>query len=145
MKIRTMTINFYSLTNIRLNNRTNLKLFLTSIAKKEKTKIASVDIIFCSDEYLLQINKDFLQHDYYTDIITFDLTRDKKEGIISEIYISVDRIRENAKEFVTTINRETHRVIFHGILHLCGFKDKSTKDKKTMVSKEDYYLNRYFN
>lgn len=140
-----MTINFYSLTNIRLNNRTNLKLFLTSIAKKEKTKIASVDIIFCSDEYLLQINKDFLQHDYYTDIITFDLTRDKKEGIISEIYISVDRIRENAKEFVTTINRETHRVIFHGILHLCGFKDKSTKDKKTMVSKEDYYLNRYFN
>ena len=140
-----MIINFYSLSTIRLINRTNLKLFLTTIAKKEKTKIASVDIIFCSDEYLLKINKDFLKHDYYTDIITFDLTRDKKEGIVSEIYISVERIRDNAKEFGTTINKETHRVIFHGILHLCGFKDKSPKDKKIMVSKEDYYLNKYFN
>ena len=139
-----MNVNFYFLEKVQLLKRTSLKAFLFSIAKSEKTKIATVDIIFCSDEYLLQINKDFLNHNYYTDIITFDLTRDKNEGIVSEIYISVDRIRENAKKYTTSISLEVHRVIFHGILHLCGYKDKNLKDKNLMTLKEDYYLNKYF-
>jgi rRNA maturation RNase YbeY len=100
--------------------------------------------VFCSDEFLLQINKDYLKHDYYTDIISFDLSLSKNSPIIGEIYISVDTIRVNAKRFETTNQQELHRVIFHGALHMCGYKDKTKKDQALMTIKEDEYLSLYF-
>jgi len=98
--------------------------------------------VFCSDDYLLDINRNFLQHDYYTDIITFDLSENNKQTI-AEIYVSLDRIKDNAKTLETSPKDETLRVIFHGALHLCGYKDKSKADIKTMRAKEEYYIGLY--
>lgn len=130
-------------TKITLRNRTALKLFLAKLCKREGRRIESLQYIFCSDDYLLPINQQFLQHDEYTDIITFDLSPSKDAPIHGEIYISVDRVRDNAQSFQTTINRELHRVIFHGALHLCGYKDKSKADQTKMRYMEDLYLKRY--
>ena len=112
--------------------------------KKEGYKPKEISIIFCSDEYLLEINKQHLNHNYFTDIITFDLTPKNEKEITSELYISTDRVKHNAKDYNTTISNELHRVIFHGILHLCGFKDKSKKDTVLMRAKEQEYLSLYF-
>lgn len=138
-----MEIAFHFLKNTSLRNRTKLKQFIESLCKKEKSKISELTFIFCSDSYLLNINKTYLNHNYYTDIITFDLSESNiyKKG---EIYISVDRIVDNAKIYKSHINKELHRVMFHGILHLCGHKDKTINESKVMRSKEDYYLNKYF-
>jgi probable rRNA maturation factor len=106
---------------------------------KEKKPFNSIDYIFCSDDYLLGINKTYLGHDDLTDVITFDLSN-PKEAIISEVYISVERVKENALLFKTTFVSELHRVMLHGALHLCGFKDKTSKQKKEIREKEDYYL-----
>lgn len=103
----------------------------------------SLAYIFCTDEYLLDINRKFLDHDTYTDIITFDLTNEG-ELLTGEIYISTDRITENALKFGNPYIEELHRVIFHGALHLCGFKDKSATDKKKMRDMEDKCLVEYF-
>lgn len=119
-----------------------LKQFIEQLFKSEKKSLYELTYVFCSDEYLLTINRDFLQHDYYTDIITFDLSEQPKQ-IIGEIYISLDRIKDNAKTLNTSIKEETLRVIFHGALHLCGYKDKSRTDIIKMRSKEDHYLNQY--
>ncbi|HKP31778.1 MAG TPA: rRNA maturation RNase YbeY [Chitinophagaceae bacterium] len=105
----------------------------------EKRKCSSLTYIFCSDKYLLAINRQFLKHDYYTDIITFDLSSDKK-SVIGEIYISTQRVRANAKELKLPIKDELLRVMIHGALHLCGYKDKSKTDKLAMRSREDYYI-----
>ena len=118
-------------------------MFITSIFKKEKTKAQDLNIIFCSDDFLLNINREYLNHDYTTDIITFEISRDLN-GITAEIYISVDSIIKNSIDYQSTIKNELHRVIFHGVLHLCGYKDKSTKDIALMRSKEDQYLALYF-
>ncbi len=120
----------------------NLKIFIESIFKKEKNKIEEINYIFCSDEMLLQINQDFLQHDYYTDIITFDLS-ERNQPINGEIYISIDRVKDNAKIENTTFEQEMLRVIFHGALHLCGYKDKSTSDIQLMRAKENHYIQLY--
>ncbi len=128
---------------VSLEQKTNLKAFIESLFKKEKKKLESLNYIFCSDAQLLVINKDFLSHDDYTDIITFDLS-EPGSGTTGEIYISIDRVRENAKLHSTTIKQELHRVIFHGALHLCGYRDKSSAEKTLMRSKEDFYLKRYF-
>ncbi len=125
-------------------NRNKLKTFLFNQAIKAGRPIDSLNIIFCDDEYLLSINKQFLQHDYYTDIITFDLTPTKKGPIQSEIYISIDRVKENALSHSTSFTLELHRVIFHGLLHLLGYKDKTSKDEKLMRSMEDHLLSEYF-
>ena len=98
------------------------------IFKKEDRPLDRLDLIFCSDAYLLQINQDFLGHSDLTDIITFDLSDEQDSS--AEIYISVDRVRENAKTFGVSVENELHRVIFHGILHLCGYKDKKPGDIK---------------
>lgn len=111
--------------------------------KKEKKKLANLNYIFCSDEYLLAINRDFLQHDYYTDIVTFELN-DPGTPISGEIYISIDRIRDNAKNLEESFTRELHRVIFHGALHLCGYRDKTQEEEKLMRKMEDKYLSSYF-
>ena len=139
-----MRISFNFLAPISLHNRLLLKEFILSIFKAERVAVNGVDFIFCSDSYLLEINRSFLQHDYFTDIITFSMS-DKNLPIEGEVYISVDTIRSNAAKFNTSINNELHRVIFHGVLHLCGYLDKSVKDQILMTAKEDHYLTAYFN
>ncbi len=139
-----MAIEFNFQKKIVLANRSSLKDFILSIFRKEKKKAGNISYVFCSDEYLLQINSSFLNHDYFTDIITFDLSEPGSKSIDAEIYISVDTIRYNAERFDTSIKRELHRVIFHGILHLCGYNDKTAKDQALMTKKEDEYLQRYF-
>lgn len=121
--------------------RTRLKFLLGNLFKKEGKRNIHVSYVFCSDTYLLKLNQEFLQHDYYTDIITFNLSEGKEE-LVAEVYISVDRVRENARLFKSSFQSELHRVIFHGALHLCGFKDKTTPQKREMRNKENEYLSK---
>jgi probable rRNA maturation factor len=125
-----------------LQGRTALKKFITSSFEKEAKKKLSVSYIFCSDDYLLRINQDFLGHDYYTDIITFPLSETDKK-VEAEIYISIDRVRENAATLKLPFNQELHRVLFHGILHLIGYKDKTASQKELMRRAEDKWLKKY--
>ena len=129
---------FYEKKGFSLRNRGTLKDFIEKIFRKEKNLLGSINYIFCSDKKLLEINKTYLKHNFYTDIISFDLSSGPKK--IAEIYISVDRVRENAKSLGVSLNNELHRVIFHGALHICGYKDKTNKDRAVMRSKEDHYL-----
>jgi len=138
-----LNIQFFFPQKTSLEYRSNLKLFIQTIFKKEKTKALFINIIFCSDEFLLNINKQYLNHDYPTDIITFEISRDLN-GITAEIYISVDSVTRNSIDYQSTKKNELHRVIFHGILHLCGYKDKTKEEIALMRSKEDKYLNLYF-
>lgn len=124
---------------LQLPGKTELKAFIQSIFKKEKQALRSITYIFCSDEFLLQMNRDFLKHDYYTDIITFGLS-EKGEPVEAEVYISLDQVKDNAATIGTTFKEETLRVIFHGALHLCGYKDKKKSEIALMRSKEDHYL-----
>jgi probable rRNA maturation factor len=126
-----------------LKQRTRLKLFIEKLFRMEKKKIGSLSYIFCSDDHLLTINKDYLKHDFYTDVITFDLSSSKTETE-GEVYLSVDRIKDNAKQLGVSFKEELHRVIFHGALHLCGYKDKSKTDETKMRSAENKYLQQYF-
>jgi probable rRNA maturation factor len=138
-----MAVQFFFVTNnITLANRTGLKRFVQQIFKSEKKNLSHLSYIFCSDEYLLNINKTHLRHNYYTDIITFDLSN-TPGAITGEIYISTDRVRDNAAKLGVSIKEELHRVIFHGALHLCGYKDKTAKDQKTMRAAEDRLLGKY--
>ena len=137
------SIQFNFLHPVNLRERTKLKRFLVSIFKKEKKQLEDLQYIFCSDDYLLEINRQYLDHDYYTDIITFDLS-EKGQLINAEIYISVDRVRENAREFGSSLRQELHRVMFHGALHLCGYKDKKPKEAQIMRQMEEKWLKRYF-
>ena len=127
-----------------LKQRNRLKSFLASTAISAKRPLWSLNIIFCSDEHLLGINRDYLQHDYYTDIITFDLSPSSKSPLEAELYISIDRVKENASILGQPFYRELHRVIFHGLLHLLGYKDKLTKDQTLMREMEDRLLAEYF-
>jgi len=128
--------------SITLGNRVALKSFLEKQIKKEGLSIECLQYVFCSDKYLLGINKQFLNHDYYTDIISFDLSETRGQ-LIGDIYISVDRVKENAKTMKTTQGSELLRVIFHGALHFCGYKDKKPGDAKLMRSMEDKWLKAY--
>lgn len=109
------------------------------VVKAEKHTIEELNFIFCTDRYLLKMNKDFLNHDTYTDIITFNTGQDRKK-IQGDIFISYDRVKENARQFQASVRDETHRVMIHGVLHLLGYSDKKPADKKTMTQKEDLYL-----
>ncbi len=115
-----------------------LKVAIIDLFAQEGRLLECLNYIFCSDEYLLKINNDFLSHDYYTDIITFPLS-EEGQPIVGEIYISLDRIKDNAVANKASMFKETLRVVFHGALHLCGYKDKSKKNSVLMRSKEDYY------
>ncbi|XZF16692.1 rRNA maturation RNase YbeY [Chitinophagaceae bacterium MMS25-I14] len=128
----------------RLKDKRMLSAFLDDLVQQHLEGIKKVQFtyIFCSDEYLLGINREFLDHDTFTDIITFDLSERETE-LTGEIYISVERVAENAAKFNTKYETELHRVIFHGALHLCGFKDKSAKDKDEMRRQEDLCLKQY--
>jgi probable rRNA maturation factor len=112
--------------------------WIKTIAQKHKKDIGAIQYIICTDEELLQINLDYLKHDYYTDIITFDYS--EGNTISGDIFVSVDRISENATKLGVLLNDEWHRVIIHGILHLCGFKDKNAQDVKKMRENEEKAL-----
>ncbi|MES2880748.1 MAG: rRNA maturation RNase YbeY [Bacteroidota bacterium] len=133
----------YLIHRFSFKHRNNLKLFLTSQLKKEQKLVDTINVIFCSDQYLLKINQEYLQHDFYTDIITFELSPPKAR-LVSDIYISIERVRENAKAYKVSFTKELHRIIFHGHLHLCGFDDKAPQAKKMMSEKEQDWLALYF-
>ena len=138
-----MTISFNKAdASATLANKVALKSFIEKKVKKEGYTIDSLTYVFCSDKFLLKINKDFLSHDYYTDIISFDLSEIPGQ-LIGEVYISVDRVRDNAKTHGTSLKEELHRVIFHGALHFCGYKDKKPSDAKKMRQMEDAWLSAY--
>ncbi len=126
-----------------LKNRRRLALFIERIFMNEKTKLNKISYIFCSDNHLISINREFLKHDFYTDVITFDLSSPGK-GVEGEVYISLDRIKENAKIIGNLFIEELHRVIFHGALHLCGYKDKTKGDILKMRDQEEIYLKLFF-
>jgi rRNA maturation RNase YbeY len=125
-----------------LGSRTKLKAFIHKQFHKEGIKLEALQYVFCSDAYLLDINKRYLKHDFYTDIISFDLS-EKKGLLIGDIYISIDRVKENAKTEGNLYMHELLRVIFHGALHFCGYKDKKPADVKKMRSMEDKWLKAY--
>ena len=115
-----------------------IKPWIEKIIITEEKRLGEINYIFCDDEYLLKINQNFLDHDYYTDIITFDQVRGKT--ISGEIFVSLQRIKDNASLISKNYEEEKKRVIAHGILHLCGYKDKTEEEQKTMRAKEDFYL-----
>ena len=124
-----------------LKNKTLLKAWILSTIQKKKRESGQLNYIFCSDAFLLQINKQYLNHDTYTDIITFDYTIENKRGAVSgDIYISIERVIENAGTFSKTVEDELLRVMIHGTLHLLGYKDKTKTDKATMRKQEDACL-----
>ena len=114
------------------------KDWLQNLISSENKKLGEINYIFCDDEHLLQVNRDFLQHDYYTDVITFDYVKGKT--ISADIFVSLPRISDNAKSLSKDFNSELLRVLAHGVLHLCGYKDKTEDEILEMRSKEDYYL-----
>ena len=134
---------YFEKVHFTLKERGNLKGFINNLIAKEKRKLNKLNYIFCSDKALLRINRKYLGHNFYTDVVTFNLSSSPKE-ILADIYISVDRIKENAKSFQTPIKEELHRVMFHGLLHLCGYNDKTERQIKLMRKREDFYIALYF-
>ena len=125
-----------------LRFRTKLKAFISKQCQKEGVRIEALQYVFCSDAYLLDINKRFLNHDFYTDIISFDLS-EQKGSLVGDVYISIERVKENAKTEGNLYMHELLRVIFHGALHFCGYKDKKPAEVKVMRSMEDKWLKAY--
>ena len=133
---------FFENTRVTLTERRRLKDYIERLFKSHGKALESLTYVFCTDKSLLSVNKKFLKHDYFTDIITFDLS-ESKQRVVAEIYISVDRVKENAKTLAVSIKEELHRVMFHGVLHLCGYRDKSVNEKKNMRLEEDKNLQAY--
>ncbi|WP_149914149.1 rRNA maturation RNase YbeY [Sphingobacterium cavernae] len=134
-------ISFFSEdTDFVLKDKAKVRTWIGDTIKSEGfRRIGELTFVFCSDEYLLDINKQYLNHDTYTDIVTFD-SSEQQDEISGDIFISIERIRENAAKFAVTERDELHRVIIHGVLHLCGYYDKKKQDKELMTSKENEYL-----
>lgn len=131
-------INYFYETDFELSDENYITNWIKKVVELHQGSITEINYIFCDDEYLLKINKQYLDHDYYTDIITFDNSIGKK--LESDIFISVDRVGDNAKELSIEFKQELHRVIIHGILHLLGYKDKSPEEEKQMRKLEDEAL-----
>lgn len=121
-----------------VSQKNKVKSWIKSVAEKRGFKVGEISYIFCSDDYLLDINKTYLKHDFYTDIITFDYTDAKK--ISGDLYISIDRVRDNAQELNLGFEQELHRVIIHGVLHILGLKDKTEEEAKEMRKAEEECL-----
>ena len=132
-------VRFHVLQPFSFNEKKKLKDAVADLMENEGRAFESLDYIFCNDEYLLEINQAYLKHDDLTDIITFDLS-DNPAMIKGEIYISVERVQDNSLLFNTSFRDELARVVFHGALHLCGYKDKSKKEQLEIRQKEDQYL-----
>ncbi len=133
-----MNIQFAFQTPCTLKNRTILKKWIETIVNNHNKELGDISYIFCSDEQLLEINKEYLNHDYYTDIITFDYS--EAELVSGDMFISIDRIKDNAKALKVPYQEELHRVIIHGVLHLLGFKDKTESESQKMRQLEDESL-----
>jgi probable rRNA maturation factor len=127
--------------NFTIKDKIKIKKWILKSVEEEQRGINFISFNFCSDEYIIELNNNALKHNYYTDIITFELNY-KNENIEGDIYISIDRVKENAKILKESFTDELHRVIIHGVLHLCGYKDKSSKETRKMREKENYYLNK---
>lgn len=125
----------------RLLHQEELRKWITNAARENNFQPEEVNYIFCSDHYLLQLNKKFLDHNFYTDIITFDNSSGNKK-ISADIFISIDSVKTNAGKFQTGFKDELHRVMIHGMLHLLGYKDKTKKDQLVMRTKENEWLSR---
>ncbi len=134
---------FYNYTPFTLKERARLKSYLNELCRKERYRLFEIRIIFCDNKEIRDINRKFLNHNYITDIITFPFS-EKDNPIEGEIYICVPRIKEQTKEWGSTFKEELHRVIFHGVLHLCGYNDKSPTEKLLMRERENHYLSKYF-
>lgn len=132
---------FSSATSFNLTSQERVSLWLLDVINKEEKAIKEVSFSFCNDKELLKVNQEFLSHNNLTDIITFDYS--DSSGIIGEILISTERVKDNALDFDQPFDVELRRVMVHGILHLCGYKDKSDDEKILMTKKEDFYLSRY--
>lgn len=137
-----MAISFSFQKKINLHSRTKLKEWINKTAEQREKKIGNISYIFCSDDELLQINNQYLKHDYYTDVITFDYS----EGAVlnGDIFISVDRVRDNAKQVGVTFEEELYRVMIHGVLHLSGVNDKTEQQAKQMRKTEEDSLKLLF-
>ncbi len=122
----------------QIENNHSITVWINSVIDENKYLPGTINYIFSSDEYLLKLNQQYLEHDTYTDIITFDYSTGKV--LSGDIFISIDRVKENALKFKKTFENELHRVMIHGILHLCGFKDKTDAESKEMRQREDHYL-----
>ena len=131
-------IKYFSSTDFVIKDKNRLTLWIEEVINKERRLIKELVFNFCSDDSLLKLNKEFLNHDTLTDVITFDYS--VSETISGEVFISVDRVRANSKEFHQDFNDEIKRVMIHGVLHLCGYKDKTPKEKALMSDKENLYL-----
>lgn len=131
-------INFFSELVFDLKNQSVLSLWLEQTIFEEKLTLGDISYIFCDDAYLLKMNQKYLDHDTFTDIITFDYTIDNQ--VFGDVFISIERVEENAKDYQTDFENELHRVMVHGVLHLCGYKDKTEDETQEMRAKEDYYL-----
>ncbi|MEO5789963.1 MAG: rRNA maturation RNase YbeY [Gelidibacter sp.] len=131
-------ISFNYETDLQLDNEEDLSQWISSTITEEGFSEGEINYIFCDDAYLLDLNIEFLDHDTLTDIISFDYTLGKL--INGDIYISVERVRENAADFEVTFDNELSRVMIHGILHYCGYKDKTEDEEAIMRSKENYYI-----
>jgi rRNA maturation RNase YbeY len=125
----------------KLSDKIKIKSWIKTIVELEKKKLGQINFVFTSDAELLKTNIEFLNHDTYTDIITFDYCEGKL--INGDIIISVERVKENSKKFKVEFDSEIKRVIIHGVLHLCGYKDKSKKDAEVMKGKENWALNKF--
>ncbi len=123
----------------KLSNEVDISEWISSVISSEGFKEGEINYIFCDDEYLNKLNVEFLNHDTLTDIISFDYSVGKE--LHGDIFVSVERVKENAKDFEVSIDDEIQRVLVHGVLHYCGYKDKTDEDKKEMRTKENHYLN----
>ena len=132
-----LDINYEDVDDLSLND-IDLTNWISKVCITENYNLGDISLIFCSDEYLLDMNRTHLDHDYYTDIITFDYT--DNQIVSGDLFISIDRVRDNANDFNVSFEHELHRVIIHGVLHLCGYKDKSEDEEKLMRTKENNAL-----
>lgn len=140
-----MEIEFYNEDcDLKLPNKVQLQKWVNSTIIEENKECGVISVIFCTDNYLLEMNKQYLNHDYFTDIITFDYTETelKESPISGDLFISIDTVARNAFQYRVRFKQELHRVIIHGVLHLLGYKDKSEDESVLMRSKEDFYLER---
>jgi rRNA maturation RNase YbeY len=131
---------FYLEVTFRVASQRKTANWIKKAIETEGGRLAYINYIFCSDQYLYEINSQFLKHKTFTDIITFDLRENPQDPLEAEIYISIPRVKENAKKFGVSLSSEINRVMIHGVLHLLGYKDKSLPEKMLMREKEDSYL-----
>lgn len=131
-------IEFEYQTDFQLEDTSKINNWIEAVIVAEGFEIGDISFVFCDDDYLLKLNIEFLNHDTLTDILSFDYREGKQ--INGEIFISVERVADNAKDFETVFKDELHRVIIHGILHFCGYKDKTVAEEKLMRQKEEFYL-----